>query len=321
MAEMKNKYIFVPVLLAVLAISSYLISVMGTHIEKDSDELLVVTSFYPVYIATLNVTDGVDGVQVECLTQSATGCVHDVQLTTQDMRLLEKADVFIINGAGMEMYLDSITERYPDLKVIDTSVGTQLLEASGEHHHEGETDVHEEEHEEEHDHEHNAHIWLNIDNYCIQVENIEQTLVKLDEKHSLVYEDNQNRYEQKLRELQAELRGIGGDEHIDIVSTHEGFSYFAQNLDWHVAGTINMDENTSLQASSLSEIIECVEEERVPYVFTEEMHGVRLSDILKQETGCETVMLDVLVSGEEDKDAYLNGMKENIEILREVTAQ
>lgn len=214
---MKNKYRFTGLLLIFLAVVSYVISVTGAKTAENEEKLLVVTSFYPVYIATLNVADGVDGVQVECLTRTTAGCVHDIQLTTKDMRLLEQADVFIINGAGMESYLDSIRERYPELKIVDTSEGVQLLESSGEHHHG----------EEEHDHVHNAHIWMNMDNYCIQVEHIERALSELDSTNSKDYEANAHAYAGKVAKLQEEADASCGDVPLEIISTHEAFAYFA----------------------------------------------------------------------------------------------
>lgn len=323
---MKHKYIFVAALLSMLTIGSYIISVTGTHIEKEEDEILVVTSFYPVYIAALNVTDGVEGIKVECLTQSTTGCVHDIQLTTQDMRLLEQADVFLINGAGMESYLDSITERYPNLKIVDTSEGVQLLESSGEHHHEEETQNHEEtthtdetEAHDDHAHSHNSHIWMNMDNYCIQIENMENALAELDHFNKAKYAGNSDSYQQKVKALQSEAKALAGDGHMHVVSTHEAFSYFAENLGWHIEATINMDENTSLHAVEVSEVIDMVQNEGISYVFTEEIHGTKLSGVLKQETGCETIVLDTLVTGEEERDAYLKGMEKNLKTLKEVT--
>ena len=34
----------------------------------------------------LNITDGVDGVLVESMAQQQTGCLHDFQMTTADMK-------------------------------------------------------------------------------------------------------------------------------------------------------------------------------------------------------------------------------------------
>ena len=69
--------------------------------DEADDMLTVVTSFYPMYIATLNIVDGVEGVRLENLSEPQTGCLHDFQLTPEDMKLLSTADVFVINGGGI----------------------------------------------------------------------------------------------------------------------------------------------------------------------------------------------------------------------------
>lgn len=71
---------------------------------NSEDKIKIVTSFYPIYIETLNVTKGIDGVVVENMTKPQTGCLHDYQMTPADMKKLENADVFIANGAGMESF-------------------------------------------------------------------------------------------------------------------------------------------------------------------------------------------------------------------------
>ena len=62
------------------------------------------------------------------MTKSQTGCLHDYQLTPQDLKTLENADILIINGAGMESFLDDIISQYPNLEIIDASSGLNLLE-------------------------------------------------------------------------------------------------------------------------------------------------------------------------------------------------
>lgn len=359
MRSMKNKYIFVPVLLLVLAISSYIISVMGNSIDRtgDQEELLVVTSFYPVHIAAMNVIDDVDGVRLECLSQQTSGCVHDVQLTTEDMRLLEKADLFIVNGAGMESYLESVTERYPNLRVADTSVGADILESEGGHNHGSGEDSHvhatSHDHEEDHDHEAevdhdheaetdhdhetetdhdheaedstehedctmNAHIWMDMNNYCIQIGNISKAMAELDSEHAERYAQNAEDYESKVRDLMKRAAALTGEKSVHVVSTHEAFSYFAENLGWHVVSTVNMDENTSLQASQVSEIIDTVQKDRIPYVITETTYGTDITKVLTKETESEAVVLKTLTTGKMEKDAYLDGMGDNLARIEEV---
>ena len=91
---------------ALLMIFTFLLSGCGS--EKKSDNLKIVTSFYPIYLDTLNITRGAKGVEVVNLTPTQTGCLHDYQLTPEDMKTLETADIFIVNGLVLQNILISI---------------------------------------------------------------------------------------------------------------------------------------------------------------------------------------------------------------------
>ena len=86
--------------------------------DEADDMLTVVTSFYPMYIATLNIVDGVEGVRLENLSEPQTGCLHDFQLTPEDMKLLSTADVFVINGGGIESCFCDVGKPYPNRGVV-----------------------------------------------------------------------------------------------------------------------------------------------------------------------------------------------------------
>ena len=52
----------------------------GSEEKNSDDNLKIVTSFYPMYLDAINITRGVQGVEVVNLTPSQTGCLHDYQL-------------------------------------------------------------------------------------------------------------------------------------------------------------------------------------------------------------------------------------------------
>ena len=85
----------------------------------------VVTSFYPIYLFALNLLDGVDGVEVTNLTEPTTGCLHDYQLQTGDMKTLARADAFLINGAGMEGF-NQPPQASPCWRTAPTTVTTSM---------------------------------------------------------------------------------------------------------------------------------------------------------------------------------------------------
>ena len=80
---MKNKYVFVTVLLLVLLLTGAGLTQLYVKEEtkQQDSELTVVTSFYPMYIAAMNVIGDTPGVDLQNLSEPQTGCLHDYQLT------------------------------------------------------------------------------------------------------------------------------------------------------------------------------------------------------------------------------------------------
>lgn len=98
----------------------------------------MVASFYPVYICSFE-SDGRDGgSRGGSLTQPQTGCLHDFQLSPENMIALTGADALLINGAGAEAFLDQVAAQLPDLPVVDSSQGIELLPAGHVHEHDEE---------------------------------------------------------------------------------------------------------------------------------------------------------------------------------------
>ena len=88
----RHKGLFVSALLAAIFVVAFgctffIYQKQGKNAK--AEDLTVVTSFYPMYIAALNVCDGVEGIHLENLSEPQTGCLHDYQLTPEDMKLLQ----------------------------------------------------------------------------------------------------------------------------------------------------------------------------------------------------------------------------------------
>ena len=193
------------------------------NINNNDDSLNIVTSFYPLYISTINITKDVPNVNVINMTKSQTGCLHDYQLTPQDLKTLEKADILVINGAGMESFLDSIISQYPNLQIIDATKGLNLLEDDSHSHHEHN---HDKDHEHlDHDtYEHNAHVWVSVSGNIEEVENISSQLEILNPENKASYEANTNAYVSKLEDLKNEMHTeLDNLPNRDIITFHEAF--------------------------------------------------------------------------------------------------
>lgn len=322
---MKNKYIFVAALLTLIsALSFATVKLAGGQHAKDS-EFVIVTSFYPVYIAAINITDGIENVTVRNLTEPSTGCLHDYQLTTADMKLLEQADLLVINGGGMEAFLDDAMKQFPDLKIIDASKNIPLLAESAEGNEDEEALVElqiKEEHLEEEGiqegHAHgtkNAHVWLNIDYYQQQIETIEHALSQLDQANSSTYQHNAAQYMKELDKLKEMAAAIKKENPGPLILFHEAFAYLANMCELETATIINMDEESALSAAKAGEAVDLAKTKSVNYILSDQTYGKKAALTIAKETGAKIIYLDPLVSGAYDKNAYLQGMKKNLAAL------
>lgn len=276
----------------------------------------VVTSFYPIYLFALNLLDGVDGVHLTNLADPGTGCLHDYQLQTGDMKVLAKADAFLINGAGMESYLSGVFEAFPELSVVDASVGVTLLEDCADHDHE---DGH------DHAHTHNAHIWLDAGNAIVMVNNLADGLMSALPAHADVIAANRDAYAARLSDLDAELSAALADlPRKDVITFHEAFPYFAQAYGLHVAAVVNRDPDDALSPRALAELCRTVIEHDVPPLFTEPQYDDVAAQTIARETGAALFALDPIVTGpleEVPLTYYEDVMRQNLAVLLEALGE
>lgn len=295
--------------------------------QKEDKELTIVTSFYPVYIATENVIDGMDDVTLINLTENHSGCLHDYQLTTQDMRALEQADVFIMNGGGMESFVEDIAKQYPNLTIIDASEGIDFLESEGHSHKHGEEEEedkhehgHDEEEESEHDHGHeeeeNAHVWMNPVLYQQQVHNIAAGLEKVDSDRIHIYEKNEKTYVNEIKYLIQEYKQLPDVSGQYVITFHDAFAYLAQFMKLEVPYSVDLDDDSGLSAGQIAQVVDCVKHNGVKMLFTEKQYSKSIASNVSNETDAKVYVLDALVNGSKTKDAYLEGMRSNLEVLK-----
>lgn len=300
------------ILVAGMGLTGWYVS--RTQEQTDGQELTVVTSFYPMYIAAENVIGDADGVRLENLSEPQTGCLHDFQLTPEDMKLLSTADVFIINGGGIESFMKEVAEAYPNLKIIEACENTSLLseEEKDTHHHEEKT-------EEEHAHgDVNAHAWMSVSAYKTQVQTIADGLSEADPERSSAYQNGAKAYLGKLdglKKRQEKLKQeISGQS---VILFHEAYAYVAEDYGLQVNYLLDLDEERQVSAGEVSDVLSAVRKGHVKYILAEELYGKSMGDTIRKESDAKVLYLDPLNRGTYEKDSYINGMKKNMEILEE----
>jgi zinc transport system substrate-binding protein len=269
----------------------------GKSKPQQSDEMRIVTSFYPIYIMTLNVAGNINGIRVENLTPPLTGCLHDYSLTTDEMKKLETASVFVTNGAGMESFTYSVARRDPKLKIIDCSAGIYLITENGTE---------------------NPHVWVSVSGAIAEVTNLRNALVKIDPAHAEQYKKNAEQYIMKLEELRTQMKSaLAPYRGQKIITFHEAFPYFAREFNLVIAAVVERDPGSEPSARELAETIALVRGSGIKTIFTEPQYSTAAAKVIARETGARLFTLDPAVSGDDDPDAYLITMKKNLSTLKE----
>jgi len=260
----------------------------------------IVTSFYPIYIATLNVVQNVEGVQVVNMTQPQTGCLHDYQLKPKDLETLETADVFVVNGAGMEGFLDKVLAQRKDLFVVDASEGINdvIITNAAQ----------------------NAHVWLDVDNEISQVNYIANGLAAALPENAARFLENAKVYIEKLKKLKAELvDGLKPFAGREIITFHEAFPYFAKEFGLKIAAVIEREPGVAPTPKELEQTIATVKKMRVGALFAEPQYSPKAAEVIARETGAKIYTLDPIVTGDANEDAfddYLIKMRQNFETIK-----
>ncbi len=285
----------------ILSLSSAVILLAGCGQKAvKSDKLIIATSFYPMYLAAANIAAGVPGVRVVNLTRPTTGCLHDYQLSTEELKNLSQASIFVVNGAGMESFIQKAVDQLSDLKIIEASAGIRLIKGDGEI---GD----------------NPHVWVSVSGAMQQVNNIASGLMKYDPVHALQYRANADRYLTRLDSLRAQMhRELKPSAGREIITFHEAFPYFAEEFDLKIAAVIEREPGSEPSAAELAQTIRLVRQKKIKALFAEPQYPAKAAQAIARETGSTVYTLDPVSTGPlEDLNYYITAMEKNLKVLRE----
>ncbi len=276
-----------------------------------AEQVKVMTSFYPIHIFALNVFNGIDDISVECMTAPQTGCLHDYQLIVSDMMKLAKSNLFVVCGAGMEMYLEDVKSQFPQLPIIDTSSELTLLENC--------SDDEEAKHTEHHDHDHsvNPHAWLSVENAIQIVDTIANAGMEYFPVHAQAIAANADAYRERLLLLKSDidqlLSGLAGKK---AITFHEAFSYIADDYGLDIAAVIMHEEAEALSPAQIAETVRYILDNGTPPLFADlQSTSAAAVYAVAQETGAKVYAIDPIVTGEVSLTAYEDGMRKNAQTI------
>lgn len=291
-------------LIPLLLCFTLLVGCGGTRAGGDDDTVHILATTYPVYLFTTALTDGVENVEVELLVNSQTSCLHDYTLTVNDMKRIEKADIVIQNGLGLEDFMaDALAQSHA--RTITSSDGIDLLELFGSS----------EPGDDHTAHDHDPHIWMSRENATAMLENIAEGLCELDSAHAQQYNKN---LELAFTQLPTEYLAETNLSAPYLITFHDGFQYFAAANGLTLLKAIEEESGSEASAAEIKEIIALIEEYQIPAIFTEKNGSDATARAIARETGCEVYQLDMMMSGEgRGMEEYCRVMEENYMTIAE----
>ena len=276
--------------------------------SHEDGKFAVAATTYPVYLLTQAVTEGVEGVQVSLVIDQEVSCLHNYTLTMRDMAAVEKADVLVLNGAGMEDFLaDVLAGR----TVIDSSAGIELLcpeedDHDHDHGHDG------------HHHDRDPHLWMDPLKAAEMAQNIAAGLADLDPEQAQAYLANADSIRRTLTEFHGEMTALLGEHHYDLITFHDGFGYFAESFGMHLLAAVEEEEGSEASAKAIVEITELVNKHGIPAVFTEVNGSDATAKVICRECNIDTYPLSMCMGGEGGGlEAYMAVIQSNIETILE----
>lgn len=276
-------------LLSLLLIAVLLLG--GCAEAKRSGTVLVCTTnqLAELTATLLSGTEAEKTAQIAAVVSEPVSCVHDYTLSVEQMKLLESADALITVGLGFEDFMGSALQAAKGMR-ITASDGVAAL--TGE---EG-TD---------------PHIWLSPENCKCMADTVCAALCGLFPQDGETIAENTAAYCASMDELLAYGKELLAELSCrELVTFHDGFSYFASAFDLTVAAAMELEPGSEPSAKELEQIIQTVREGNIPAVFAEQNGTADAAELVAAETGAAVAYLDMGLSGGDAIRRNLDTVKE-----------
>lgn len=253
-----------------------------------TDKLKVCTSFYTVY----DFVQKIGGEKIEIINLVPAGVEpHDWEPNPKDLVILEKADVLMCNGLGMEAWLSKIktSVNMDKLSVVEISSGVEEIKGD-------------------------PHVWLNPLNAKIELKNITDALIRLDKQNETYYRDNYDKYASEIEKLDDEyITRLSNCTHNEIVVTHNAFGYLCQRYGLSQVALQGVTNDGEPSMQKISETIKVIRDRGIKTIFAENAIDEKVMRTIAKETGSNILKLETL---ENITDKDIENGREYFSIMR-----
>ena len=241
---------------------------------------------------------------------------HHFDPSPADLLALGKADVLIINGAGLEEFIDSAVESSGFAGTVVTAadgidlelakaITAEAAEDDDHDHAEDDHDHAEEDHDhdhadegdDEHDHDHgdlNPHLWTSVRFAQGMVAEVAEGLATADPAHAAEFSERADAYRAQLETLDAwitpQFERVPVAERV-LVSGHDSLRYYLHDYDIAFIGSLipSFEDNAEPSAAQIDELVAEIKEHGVKAIFVESSMSPKLARTVADEAGIQVV--------------------------------
>ncbi|MFN8474080.1 MAG: zinc ABC transporter substrate-binding protein [Anaerolineae bacterium] len=241
---------------------------------------------------------------------------HTFQPNPRDSQTLARADVILENGANFETWLDKLIESSgTKASRVVVSNGAKLLQMDAEGQESAESTP------QASGKQTDPHLWFDVANGMLYVQNIRDALAAADPAHAEAYRANADRYLAQLKDLDNSIVqqvATVPREQRKLVTNHDTFGYFAARYGFDVVGAVipSLSPEAQPSAQDIANLVQTVRQTGVRAVFAENTVSPRLAEQIARDSGAQvvsTLYTDSLGEPGKPGDSYINMMRYDVD--------
>ncbi|MCX6827332.1 MAG: zinc ABC transporter substrate-binding protein [candidate division Zixibacteria bacterium] len=272
----------------ILWVPSAAVPADSAQMKNGSNKIEIIATFFPVYLFTRNITEGISAIKVDLLLPATYGCPHDFSLLPEDIKKIGQADIIVQNGMGMENFLTpamASANSHPKL-ILATENITPIKLKYEENHQTVPAELY------------NPHAFASPPEAALMIEAIADRLIEYLPAYTEKLKANKERYRAKIDSLsqlfKVSLVNLKNDK---IVTVHEVFDYMARAYHFEIADVIEKEPGQEPSAKEMMELAANIRQKQVAGLFSEPQYSSKIVKVLAQELDLPIYELDPVASG------------------------
>jgi len=206
---------------------------------------------------------------------------HDFEITPEGGAALERADLILKSGAGLESWLDdAIATIGGEDRVRDLSVGVDLRTRAADEPGGGD--------------EVDPHYWLDATNAGVMVANARDALVEVAPEAAEGIAQRADALIGRLEAADAEIRALINEippARRGIVTDHDALGYFIEAYGLEYVGSVfsSLDVSSAPSAQEIEQLVGQIRAQDVRAIFTESAVNPQVAQAVAQETDARVI--------------------------------